>query len=52
MKFLNNAVAVIFIMLELVGWITVGGIALICAPFVIGMVVLGAHLFEPDMEDY
>ena len=36
----------------LVGWCIVGAVVLVLAPFIIGMLLIGAVIFEPDMEGY
>lgn len=52
MGFLRDAALFILMMFGIVGWIIVGVIALALAPFVIGMVILGAVIFAPDMDGY
>ena len=45
-------VQMILMTFELVGWMVVGAVALVLAPFVIGMVLIGAVIFAPDTEGY
>ncbi len=42
----------VLMMLGIVGWIIVGVLALALSPFVIGMIVICAVVFEPDMDGY
>ncbi len=52
MAILNNIALFILMVFGLIGWVVIGLIALVTAPFVIGMVLIGAVVFEPDMEGY
>lgn len=52
MEFLRDTALFILMMLGIVGWIIVGVVALALAPFVIGMILMGAVIFAPDMDGY
>ena len=52
MTALKEVAFFILMMLGVVGWVVIGLIALVTAPFVIGMFLIGAVVFEPDMEGY
>lgn len=52
MDFLRDVLIFILMMLGIVGWFIVGVVALIVSPFVIGMILIGAVIFAPDMEGY
>lgn len=52
MEILRDALMFVLMMLGIVGWVIVGVVALVLAPFVIGMVVIGAVIFAPDMDGY
>lgn len=52
MAILSNIALFILMMLGLVGWIIVGALVLVLSPFVIGMLLIGAVVFAPDMEGY
>lgn len=52
MNFLRDVLIFIAMMLGIVGWVIVGVLALIVTPFVIGMFLIGAVVFAPDMEGY
>ena len=45
-------VQMILMAFGLVGWMVVGAVAMVLAPFVIGMALIGAVIFAPDMEGY
>lgn len=42
----------VLMMFGIVGWIALGLLVLAVAPFVIGMVLIGAVIFAPDLEGY
>lgn len=52
MGFLKETLVFIAMMLGIVGWVIAGLLALALAPFVIGMIVICAVIFEPDMDGY
>lgn len=52
MAILNNIALYVLMVFGLVGWCIAGAIALVLALFIIGMVLIGAVIFEPDMEGY
>lgn len=52
MELLRDALMFVLMMLGIVGWVIVGVVALALAPFVIGMLLLGAVVFAPDMDGY
>gem|GEM_PF-4229934 len=52
MELLRDALMFVLMMLGIVGWVIVGVIALALAPVVIGMLLLGAVIFAPDMDGY
>lgn len=45
-------IQMVLMMFGLVGWMVVGAVAMVLAPFVIGMLLIGAVIFSPDMEGY
>ncbi|MFI0399650.1 MAG: hypothetical protein ACH34X_11240 [Thiolinea sp.] len=45
-------IQMVLMMFGLVGWMVVGAVAMVLAPFVIGMLLIGAVIFAPDMEGY
>lgn len=47
-----NMLQMILMAFGLVGWVVLGAIALVLAPFIIGMLLIGAVIFAPDMEGY
>ena len=52
MEFLRDTALFILMMFGIVGWVIVGVLALVLAPFVIGMILMGAVIFAPDTEGY
>lgn len=52
MAILKNIALFILMMLGIVGWVIAGLLALVLSPFVVGMLVLGAVIFAPDMDGY
>lgn len=38
--------------IRLIGWVIVGALVLVLSPFVVGMILIGAVVFAPDMEGY
>lgn len=52
MEFLKDLAMFVLMAFGIVGWVAIGLIALVTAPFVIGMVLIGAVLFAPDLEGY
>ena len=52
MDFLRDVLIFILMMLGIVGWFITGVAVLIVSPFVIGMVLVGAAIFAPDMDGY
>ena len=52
MSILNNIALFILMVFGLIGWVIVGALVLVLSPFVIGMLLLGAVVFAPDMEGY
>lgn len=52
MEFLRDLAMFVLMMLGIVGWVAIGLIALAVAPFVVGMFLVGAVVFAPDMEGY
>lgn len=52
MEVLRDALMFVLMMLGIVGWVIVGVVMLVLAPFVIGMLLLGAYVFAPDMDGY
>lgn len=52
MGLLRDALMFVLMMLGIVGWVIVGVVALVLAPFVIGMILMGAVIFAPDTEGY
>lgn len=52
MELLKDTAIFILMMLGIVGWVIAGLLALVLSPFVVGMLVLGAVIFAPDMDDY
>ena len=52
MAILKNIALFILMMLGIVGWVIAGLLALVLSPFVVGMRVLGAVIFAPDMDGY
>ena len=45
-------IQMVLMVFGLVGWMVVGAVAMVLAPFVIGMLLIGAVIFAPDMEGY
>lgn len=52
MELLKDTAIFILMMLGIVGWVIAGLLALVLSPFVVGMLVLGAVIFAPDMDGY
>jgi hypothetical protein len=52
MAILNNIALFILMVFGLIGWVIVGALVLVLSPFVVGMILIGAVVFEPDMEGY
>lgn len=52
MAILKNIALFILMMLGIVGWVIAGLLALVLSPFVIGMLLIGAVIFAPDMDGY
>lgn len=52
MAILNNIALFILMVFGLIGWVIVGALALVLSPFVIGMLLIGAVIFAPDMDGY
>ena len=47
-----KVVQMVLMAFGLVGWCIVGAVVLVLAPFIIGMLLIGAVIFAPDMEGY
>lgn len=52
MAILNNIALFILMVFGLIGWVIVGALVLVLSPFVVGMILIGAVIFAPDMEGY
>jgi hypothetical protein len=52
MGLLKNILMAAVSMLGLLGWMVFGLLVLLLSPLIIGIVVIGAVIFAPDMDGY
>ena len=52
MELLRDLAMFVLMAFGIVGWVIAGLLALALSPFVIGMIVICAVIFEPDMDGY
>jgi hypothetical protein len=52
MELLRDLAMFILMMFGIAGWIALGLLVLAVSPFVVGMILIGAVIFAPDMDGY